>query len=233
MNGTDTDFASLVQGKNCLTKGDSGIETKELQCLIVKSIDESKRQIHAIASTESIDRHGEIVKLSALKKAIPGYMKNPVILACHAHRLDDGRSPTVAKCIKSWVDKSGLNIIIEFAKTSLGDEYWHLYSEKFQRAFSIGFRVLTVEYETIKSDRVPVITELDLFEISCVPVPANQDALSKAEQRKHDFVAAKRQQRKTGLTDARIKEIFTPEQMKHAYDIVDADKGKSYLEQVK
>ncbi len=28
----------------------------------------------------------------------------------------------------------------------------------------------------------------------------------------------------------RIKEIFTPEQMKQAYDLIDADKGKGYIE---
>ncbi len=42
----------------------------------------------------------------------------------------------------------------------------------------------------------------------------------------HDYLA------KTTSGTYSIKEIFTPEQMKHAYDIVDADKGKSYLEQL-
>ncbi len=39
----------------------------------------------------------------------------------------------------------------------------------------------------------------------------------------HDYLT------KTTSGTYRIKEIFTPEQMKHAYDIVDADAGKNYL----
>ena len=39
----------------------------------------------------------------------------------------------------------------------------------------------------------------------------------------HDYI------KKTTAGTYRVKEIFTPEQMKHAYDIVDADEGKSVL----
>ena len=121
-------------------------------------------------------------------------MRNPVILAGHSHKLDDGKSPVVGSCVKAWVDKAAFWILIEFAKTALGQEYWELYRDKHQRAFSIGFRVKQGEDQIIDGQRVYVVSELELFEISCVPVGANPDALSKSAQAKKAFVAAKKQE---------------------------------------
>jgi len=177
----------LVQG---CTKANGG---KELEIFSVKSVDVESRQITAIASTETLDRHNEIVSLGAFKKAIPGYMKNSVILACHQHRLSDGRSPVVGSAVKAWVEKKAFYIVVEFAKTDLGEEYWQLYSQNHQKAFSIGFRVIKSSYKMIDGKNVMVIEEIELIEISCVAVPANPDALSKSKQQKKDFVRGKRE----------------------------------------
>lgn len=194
MNGMDVDFAKLVQPASV---GQKGLDTKEVQALFVKSIDTEKRQITAIASTGSVDRDGEIILPSAFKETLPQFMKNPVILACHQHRLSDGRSPVVGKAVKAWLDKKALHVVIEFAKTELGDEYWHLYRDGFQRAFSIGFMHGRDDYtqETIDGRPVKVINKVELLEISCVPVPSNREALSKSAKQKQQFVEQKRQER--------------------------------------
>ena len=158
-----------------------GSEVKSLRAFSVKSVDEEKRQITAVASSEIVDRDGEIVSLAALKKAVKKYLRNPVILAGHSHRLGDGRSPVIGKVVSHVFKGRDFIITVEFAKTSLADEYWHLYRDKFQRAFSIGFRGLEYEDESRDGRRVRVFKSIELFEISCVTVPANPAALSKAK----------------------------------------------------
>ncbi len=188
----DVDLVSLVKGSPGYEAG--GPATKQWQGLFVKSIDQEMRQITAIASTGEKDRDGEIILPSAFKKCLPGYMKNPVILAGHQHKLADGRSPVVGKTVKAWIDKQGLHVVIDFAKTDLAQEYWELYRDKFQRALSVGFRAIKWGSEMIDGRQVPVCKEVDeLYEISCVAVGANRDALSRSAKRKRDFVADKRE----------------------------------------
>jgi HK97 family phage prohead protease len=151
------------------------------------------RQIEAIASAPSIDRDCEIISIEALKAALPGYLRNPVILASHTHKTGNGDSPVVGKCIAARVDSQGLHVTIEFADTELGQQYWKLYQDKFQRAFSIGFMPIRDEERMIGGKRVRVFTEIELMEISCVAVPSNRDALSKSAKRKAGFVGQKRQ----------------------------------------
>jgi HK97 family phage prohead protease len=159
----------------------------------VKGGDANKRQIEAIASAPSIDRDGEIISIEALKAALPGYLRNPVILASHVHKTDTGNSSVVGKCVAARVDSAGLHITVEFAKTALGEEYLGLYKDKHQRAFSIGFMPIRYEDRQIKGKLVRVFTEIELMEISCVAVPSNRDALSKSANRKANFVGRKRQ----------------------------------------
>lgn len=205
MNDTDVDFEAIVKGTRAATIRRKGIEVKTYQSLFVKSVDEEKRQITALASSGEIDRHGEIVKPSAFKKHIAGYMKNPVLLASHQHRLTDGRSPVVGSVVKAWIDKSGLWIVVEFAETELGKEYWLLYSKKHQRAFSIGFMPIKSEDEKIGDRTVRVFTEVELLEISCVAVPSNREALSRSAQRKAGFVAGKREEKVRGVYGEYLK----------------------------
>ncbi len=166
----------------------------------VKGGDAGTRTIESIASTPAIDRDGEIISIEALKAALPGYLRNPVILASHTHKTGNGDSPVVGKCIAARVDSQGLHVTIEFADTDLGQQYWKLYQDKFQRAFSIGFMPIRSEEQTVNGKRVRVFTEIELLEISCVPVPANRDALSKAAKRKAGFVGRKRQTAKDLLS---------------------------------
>ncbi len=153
---------------------------------------EGRRVITAVVSSEVIDRDGDIITASAMKAAMAAFMRNPVILASHQHKLDDGTSPVVGRVI-DWRQEGKKTICdIEFAGTELGLQYWKLYSEKFQKAFSIGFRPISFEEKYIDGKRINVITEIMLYEISAVAVPANQDALSKSAKRKRDFVESKR-----------------------------------------
>jgi len=192
MTDTEVDFAKLVEGP---TQHKAGPELKEFPALFVKEINEGKRQITALASTDDLDRHGEIILPAAFKEKLPTYLKNPVILTSHQHRLEGGHSSVIGSAVKVWIDKKGLWVIIEFAQdTELSEEYWQLYKQKKQRALSVGFIPLEWEYQEREGKSVYVLTKVELLEISCVPVGANPEALTKAKQRKRDFVAAKKQE---------------------------------------
>lgn len=199
MTDTDVDFAELVARtqageRDYRLRLDSGTEFKETQSLFVKSIDQANRRITAVASTGNVDRHGEIILPSAFEEMLPIYMTNPVVIASHQHRLDSGHSSVVGNAVKIWIDKVGLNVIVEFEdETELGKEYWTLYSKKRQRAFSVGFIPLEWKDEQDeKLGRVRIYTKVELLELSCVPVGSNRESLSKARQRKADFVERKR-----------------------------------------
>jgi len=201
----DADFSKIVGG----LKGATPVETKSFPALGVKSIDFDKRQITALASTAALDRQGDVVEPEAFREPLPRYMENPVVLAAHKHTLMTGSSPVVANVIKAWIDKKGLWIIVEFVKgTALGEEYWQLYSQKKQRAFSIGFQVLDSRDDHSGGKRITVITRLELIEISCVPVPANPEALSKSNQRKASFVQSKRQESEDEKLLAELRKEF-------------------------
>lgn len=182
-------LVSLVKGRPGDKAG--GPATKQWQGLFVKSVDQGKRQITALASTSDPDRDGDIILPTAFKKWLPTYLRNPVILAEHSHRLGDGKSPVVGKCVSAQIDKAGLHIVVEFAETEAAEDHWQLYKGKFQRAFSVGFIPHASEDRKIDGNVVRVFTEVELLEISCVPVPSNREALSKSAKRKRDFVAAK------------------------------------------
>jgi HK97 family phage prohead protease len=197
MSDKEVDFKSLVTrmqtGERDYMTRLKGTEFKEAQSLFVKAIDEAKRQIEAVVSTADLDRYDEIIEPEAFRELLLEYLtKNPVVITSHQNRLDTGHSSVVAQVVKGWIDNKGLHVIIWFAETELGNEFWYLYKNKFQRAFSVGFIPLEWKDETLESGlRVRTYTKVELLEISCVPVPANRNALSKSKQRKADFIADK------------------------------------------
>jgi HK97 family phage prohead protease len=215
MNTEVQDFKSLVERtqigeRDYLSRLKAGTELfKEAQSLFVKAIDESKRQIEAVVSTADLDRYDEIIEPEAFRESLDAYLKNPVVISSHQHRLDTGHSSVVGQTIKTWIDQVGLHVIIWFAETELGDEFWYLYKDKFQRAFSVGFIPLEWKDGTLDGgQRVRTYTKVELLEISCVPVPANRNALSKSKQRKADFVADKIAQRQLEKREDEFAEIF-------------------------
>ena len=196
MSDTEVDFKSLVQDGRGVQHKSAGLETKQFPALLdIKSVDEKSRRIEGIASTGNIDRDGEIILPSAFAESLPIYMKNNIVLAAHAHRLDTGQSPVVANVIKAVITKNGLEVIIEFHDiTELAEQYWQLYSQKKQRGLSVGFIPQEGGYEEHDGRRVYVHTKIEWLELSVVPVGSNREALSRSKQRKADFVAAKKEQ---------------------------------------
>ena len=142
--------------------------------------------IEGYASTDDVDRQGDIVPASVWKKGIQNYLKNPVILAYHNH------SEPVGRMVGHKVDSKGLWIKARIS--SAADEVFNLVKDGILTAFSIGFRIVDAEYDAAKE--LFVVKELELHEISIVSVPANQNtlfSLSKAFDTAEEFKSFKQQ----------------------------------------
>lgn len=140
-----------------------------------KSVDEDKRVLRFIGSTEDKDRDGEVVKASGWK--LTNYRKNPVVLANHQHR-----DLPVGKTKKVWVENKKLMFDIEFPESDVhpqGDTLYKLYKGGFMNATSVGFIPNMKKAEFGQKEGDPSITfkEQELLEISLVSVPANPMAL--------------------------------------------------------
>ncbi len=207
---TDVDYKTFFQGRKSVEQKEAGLETKQfLAPLIIKSVDVENRRITAIASTGSIDRYDEIILPEAFRESLPIYMKNNIVLAAHAHKLETGHSPVIANIIKANITKNGLEVIIEFHDiTELAEEYWQLYSQKKQRALSVGFKPQEGGNEDHDGRRVYVHTKVELLEVSCVAVPANTEALSRSAQKKHAWLDAKNQQQEWDKEDQEYADIL-------------------------
>jgi HK97 family phage prohead protease len=194
MNTDVQDFAELVTRKS---EKSAELQTKEFAALLtIKAIDENRRRITGIASTGDIDRYDEIIEPEAFRESLPLFMTNPMVLASHQSKLSDGSSPVVANIVEARITSAGLEVVLEFhGITQLGEEYWLLYSQKRQRALSVGFKPIEGRYENLNGRNVYIHTRVELLEISCVPVPANPSALTKSKQRKADFITAKKTER--------------------------------------
>jgi len=187
------DFALLVKSQNDNGKKTFKTNIKQLgSALSVKAVDVEKRQIRVLASNADLDRDGERILPEAFKKRLDIYKANPVILAGHQHRLNDGTSSVVGKAVNIWIDNAGLWCIIEFAKTALGEEYWMLYKDGFMKAVSIGFAPLAWRDVDEDGKRVRIFEDAELFEISLVAVGSNRMALSKSQQQKVDWLTDKK-----------------------------------------
>ncbi len=209
MSDKEVEFADLVTKE----PKSAGSETKQFPALLsVKSIDKQARRITAIASTGNLDRDGEIIEPEAFRESLPIFMKNPVVLAAHQHLLDDGRSPVVANVVSASVTKGGLEVSLEFHNlTAIAEEYWQLYSQKKQRALSVGYISIEGGYEQRNGKSVFVHKKVELVEISLCPVPSNREALTRSKQRKLDFISDKKQQRE----EIELEKIFDEFETEH------------------
>lgn len=142
--------------------------------------------IEGYASTNDVDRHGDIVPASVWEAGIKNYLKNPVILAYHQH------DEPVGRMTEHKVDEKGLYVKARISAAA--EDVFNLVKDGVLTAFSIGFRIVDAEYNSALE--LFVVKELELHEISVVSVPANQNtlfSLSKAFDTAEEFKSFKMQ----------------------------------------
>lgn len=144
----------------------------------VKYRDDGNGSIEGYASTwiRKPDSYGDVVKESAfsrtLKERWNGGKGIPLLWA---HQMDNLKSYIgIAEAVE---DEKGLHFFAQFDDTDEAQRVRTLYKDGRLSKFSFAFDVIdsaTVELED--GTKANELRELELFEISCVCVPANDDA---------------------------------------------------------
>lgn len=146
------------------------------------TFDEDERSFVAWASKPVLDRDGEIIAHDAWDTT--NFEKNKVLLWAH-----DYSRPSVGKVLWLKQQKNGLKFKPQFAPTEMGKELFMLYKDGFLNSFSVGF--IPKDFDEDEEEMVEFVgwfggifekplltyTDVELLEISCVPVPSCPDAL--------------------------------------------------------
>lgn len=162
--------------------------TKTYDCEL-KDFSERERTFTAIASTESVDRDGDILRAGGWK--LKNFRKNPRVLWAH-----DDRGLPIAKATNIQIQDKKLVFSPKFATAEmnpLAEQVFQMFKAGFLRAFSVRFD--PIEWEEIKQEDGKQSNSmfpprdyksLELLEISAVNIPANPEALKSSVM--HDFV---------------------------------------------
>ena len=142
----------------------------ELHTHFTKAVsdEEGVLRIKGYANTTTKDRMGDVIPMDAWTKsgALENFLKNPIVLAYHDH------SQPIGKVVEHSITDQGLEIVAEISKAA--GNVADLIKDEVLKTFSIGFSIKDADYDNAKD--IFTIKDLELFEVSVVSVPANQDS---------------------------------------------------------
>ncbi len=177
------------------------MNTKFLTGAHLKIADEEKRIIEGYASTKDIDRMEEIILPKAFERSLPEFMKNAQMFYGHQTGGWNGLGKPIGKWLESKIDERGLWVRGKISKaTQEAEEVWTLIKEDILKALSVGFIPKKSEYD--EDTKIRTWTDLDLLEISVVPIPANPKALieqAKAKNLEIKTITPEKEETKMGL----------------------------------
>lgn len=118
-------------------------------------------EFEVVATTSSVDRDGEILLVEGWD--FKNYMNNPIVLLGH-----DWQSLPIGAV--THIEQKDGKIIMSgvFAGTPIGQEVRKLYDDGILRTVSVGC--------LIKERNGPVVTKMEMIELSFVAIPSNTDA---------------------------------------------------------
>lgn len=138
----------------------------------VKSVDEEKRIVRGIATTPDIDRQGDSIDPFGVQVAsdIPLFLY-------HDSKQTVGRA-RLGKASKDGIPfEASLPHIKELGRLKdRVDEAWQMLKYGLITGVSVGFNILNDAYERMK-DGGYLIKEVEVLELSLVPIPAQQNAV--------------------------------------------------------
>lgn len=130
--------------------------------------DEDSIKIEGYASTNDIDRVGDVITADAWTKGgLNNYKKNPIILFNHNY------SRPIGKATELSVDEKGLKLTAKISKAAA--DIAALIKDGVLSTFSVGFRIKDAKYDSLND--IYYINDVELYEVSVVSVPCNQDAV--------------------------------------------------------
>lgn len=164
------------------------MEEKDLQFLEATITKADDGSYIAVASTNSVDRHGEIVDNNGWD--LKAFKKNPVILWGHDHT-----EPAIGVSKKTWVDGVGKKAKLMITPVL------HDVTEKakaIKQLVDMGvIKSLSVGFKPIESKDGITFDKNELLEVSMVNVPANADAM----------MMAYKSLKESGIKDKTMKEL--------------------------
>lgn len=138
--------------------------------MVIKAVDEEKREITGIASTPGTDRMGDIVEPQGAQFNLP-----IPLLWQHDH------GQPIGQVLSAKVTEAGIEIRAKLAKVEAPsqlaarlNEAWESIKAGLVRGLSIGFKPL--EYSFLEEGDGVRFTKWQWFELSAVTVPANAEA---------------------------------------------------------
>ena len=147
-----------------------------IRSAFVRSIDEAARTLEAVASTEAVDSFNTILRCDADSIDLVRFNANPVLLAFH----DDNAFP-VGQCLNVRVEGGQLVFTAAFDDITEADRaVWAKYQARTMRGFSVRFIATEQRTTQVNGRDVVEYTRWELLEISCVPIPANPEALRRS-----------------------------------------------------
>jgi len=130
--------------------------------------DDGGLDIKGSASTNAMDRAGDVIEPGAWTKGgLDNYKQNPILLFNHNYDRPIGRAKELN------VSENGLDITARISKSA--GEIKDLIKDGVLGAFSVGFKVKDADY--ISETDGYKIKDAELFEVSVVSVPCNQNAV--------------------------------------------------------
>ena len=130
--------------------------------------DDGGLDIKGSASTNAMDRAGDVIEPGAWTKGgLDNYKQNPILLFNHNYDRPIGRAKELN------VSEDGLDITARISKSA--GEIKDLIKDGVLGAFSVGFKVKDADY--ISETDGYKIKDAELFEVSVVSVPCNQNAV--------------------------------------------------------
>lgn len=163
----------------------------------LRSVEGEKDQYEFVASDETVDRYGDIVRVDGWE--LKNYRANPIVLFGHQH------SNPVGVSTKVWIDKDAKALMIRIKLADEGtspfiDTLRKLVAQRIVRAVSVGFSLTKAPNEIKDPDTNRwtggyEFVGQELLENSLVTVPANPSALSTAKS--------------LGLPELHLRRIFS------------------------
>lgn len=162
-----------------------GVGVRKYFVVEEKEISDEERIIEFTNSTPTQDRYHDTIDQNGWQ--LENFRKNPVVLWAH-----DYGQPPVAKSVNVWVEEGKLKSRDQFTPRDLypfGFMVFELYKNGFLNAKSVGFQPITYAFNN-ETEGVEFYTQ-ELLEHSCVPVPANPEALVSAKSMGIDLLPLK------------------------------------------
>jgi hypothetical protein len=176
--------------------GDDGLVRRSFG-ITVRAVNVEARTVDVIASTTTVDSHGDIVEQDWI---LDRYKKNPVVLWNHnkfgSYSYADGMCDPkdllpIGHCPSFGVEGGQLVATIKFGSADyneMSERVFLGFAEQHIRAVSVGFYPGVIAEEAVEGGSRYRLSKCELLEISVVPIPSNPDAVAKSAAAEHEYI---------------------------------------------